>query len=72
MIFVYLFFLAISISLMLEARDGLVFFSGLFFSIIFIVFIALGSSDAKKEPKPLPKTGEINPFSLNNNANSLR
>jgi len=64
---------------------GLVLFvlGGVFEDFLFVIIgailflfgflIALEQKEMnEKQPEILPKTGEINPFSLNNNANNLR
>lgn len=40
--------------------------------ISFVLFLFAEVLRQEKTPETLPKTGEINPFSLNNNANNLR
>ena len=44
----------------------------LFFLVLFIFCLFAEVLSWEKTPETLPKTGEINPFSLNNNANNLR
>lgn len=75
MIFFISMCIVLSVTLLLYTIDAGDFWGalGCFLLLIsFVLFLFAEVLRQEKTPETLPKTGEINPFSLNNNANNLR